>query len=99
MTESDKLRILEETKDMSPFAVLDISDTKELGSEEERFYVEIHNKKMAASIQKDLDEDVANGGYYWRKLDDDKYARITKEGTTIYTEEKYWEKVQEENRR
>ena len=99
MREEDKKRILEETKDMSPFEVLDISDTKELGSEEERFYVQIHNDKMATSIQKDLDEDVANGGYYWKVLDDNKYARITKEGTTIYTEEKYWEKVQEENRR
>ena len=99
MKEEDKKRILEETKDMSPFEVLDISDTKELGSEEERFYVEIYNKKMADSIQKDLDEDVANGGYYWKVLDDNKYARITKEGATIYTEEEYWEKVQEENRR
>ncbi len=99
MREEDKKRILEETKDMSPFEVLGISDTKEFGSEEANFYIQIHNDKMATSIQKDLDEDVANGGYYWRKLEDDKYARITKEGTTIYTEEKYWEKVQEENRR
>ncbi len=99
MREEDKKRILEETKDMSPFEVLDIADTMEFGTETRKFYIQIHNDKMATSIQKDLDEDVANGGYYWRKLEDDKYARITKEGTTIYTEEKYWEKVQEENRR
>ena len=99
MREEDKKRILEETKDMSPFEVLDIADTLEFGTETRKFYIQIHNDKLAASIQKDLDEDVANGGYYWKVLEDNKYARITKEGTTIYTEEEHAIKVREENRR
>ena len=98
MREEDKKRILEETKNMSPFEVLDIADTMEFGSEEAKFYIQIHNDKMATSIQKDLDEKVANGGYYWT-MKNDKYVKVTKQGEEEYSEEEIKNMVHKRNRR